>query len=145
MTRAEVLREIICARTPDGSAHLVLFANRHWLPIYSAYPMARAEMLDGKRVGQVALLEGHGSPSALLKLFRLAARRFSELGLDVVFVAVAPDDVEFYKRLLFQPTGWTCQGWDFADYALVEVMRLDLPEARGKLAGALRRFAEDAH
>lgn len=139
--RAVVLREVICIKASGGhSAHLVLFANERWLPLESAYPeQVRAERDKGLRLGQVALLEGDGNACAILRLFRAAWRRFRDLRLDVVYAAVASDDVALYTRLLFEKAPWGQAKWDFADYASVEVMRLEVSSAVARATGAFRR------
>lgn len=148
MSRAEVLRETICVRGRDGAAaHLVLFANRRWLPLETAYPQeVAAERRRGLRLGQVCMLECDGGPGAVLRLFRKAWRRIQGHRLDIVYVAVDPGDADFYRRILFEPAGWDHRAWDFADYALVEVLRLDVRKAYVRAAGALRRrfFEEEA-
>jgi len=139
MTRAAVLREVICVETPGGrSAHLVLFANERWLPLESAYPEeVRRERERGLRLAQVALLEGAGSTAAILRLFQAAWARILDLELDVVYAAVDEDDVPLYARLLFERTNWGNARWDFADYAEVEVLRLDVTTVRERAGRAL--------
>ena len=141
MTRATVLREIICVEAPGGrSAHLVLFANEHWLPLESAYPeQVRRDREKGLRLGQVALLEGAGSTSAILRLFEAAWRRFRDLELDIIYIVVDADDAALYARLLFERTDWGKTQWDFADYATVDVLRLDMSSVEARATGALRQ------
>ena len=142
VTRAEVLREVICVHGCEGAAaHLALFANRRWLPIETAYPLeVAAERGRGLRLGQVGMLDSNGAnPALILRLFVKAWRRFQALDLDIVYAAVAPDDVSFYLRILFELAGWDRRPWDFADYAPVEVVRLDVQKAYLHAGGTLRR------
>ena len=141
-TRAEALREVICVHgRGSAAAHLVLFANRRWLPLESAYPQEVAAERDrGLRLGQVGLLDSNAAgPALILRLFVKAWRRFQAFDLDIVYAAVAPDDVSFYLRILFEGAGWGRRPWDFADYAPVEVVRLDVEKAYLRAGGALRR------
>jgi len=145
--RAEVLREIVCTEGSQGRrAHLVLFANRRWLPLETAYPLQIREERDrGIRQGQVAMLESNGGPGTILRLFHAAWERFQDLKLDAVYVAVDPDDAAFYERFLFEGTGWGPAAWDFADYATVEVLRLDVLSVVSRARGTVRRrFIEEA-
>ena len=142
--RALVLREIVSVERPGGVAQCVLLANERWLPVDSASNDARRDRAAGLRVGQVALLESAGGAGAVLALFRKLRARFAAFGLDVVYVAVDPDDSALYGRMLFEPTGSECRGWDFADYAPVTVMRLDLRDVRSRMTPALKRRFGDS-
>ena len=139
--RAPVLREIVCVEAPGGGrAHLVLFANERYLPLESAYPeQVRAERGKGLRLGQVALLESDGSASAIIRLVAAAWRRFRALELDIIYIVVDADDVALYTRLLFEKTPWGQAKWDFADYATVEVMRLNVSSAEARATDSFRR------
>lgn len=139
--RAPVRREIICCRSETGGAHLVLFANESWLPLESAFPAeVAAEREKGLRLGQVGLFAGNAAGAALiLRLFARAWRRFLALELDVVLAAVDPGDASLYRRLLFESAGWGRRSWDFADYAAVEVLRLDVQTVAPRMTSALRR------
>lgn len=140
--RAEVLRKTLCVGGPNGKrAHLTIFFNRRWLPLETAYPQEIALERDrGLRLGQVALLESDGcGPAIILRLFQQAWQRIRALGLEVVYVAVAPGDAAFYRRFLFELAGWDRRPWGFADYACVEVMRLDVRTAYLRAGKRVRR------
>lgn len=140
--RRHVPHEILCAEAPSGErAHLVLFANLRWLPLETAYAQEiGGERRSGLRVGQVGMLQSHACGSAtILRLFEQAWQRLRRFGLDVVYIAVDPDDVSFYGRFLFEPTGWDRRCWEFADYAPVEVLRLDVRTTPQRMTDALRR------
>lgn len=108
MSRARVLRETVCVKHGDASAHATLVYNEKFLPLESAY---RDEIQErrgqGKKLGQVILLQSNEKGTfVIVKLIRALWRRIRDLSLDEVYIAIDPSEKEKYERMMFRPVGW---------------------------------------
>jgi len=130
--RRKVLRETVCVVDPKRGpiAHAVLVYNEHYLPLESMYCLdIELRRRRGVKMGQVMLLDAEGT-KAMFEIIKKLWKRIQELGLQEVFIAIDPDDVPKYERLKFEKIDWPMRYWDFADYAPVAVMVLNVENGK---------------
>ena len=114
--------------THDACATLFWWPGR--LPLDDVYPgrldEARAE---GKRLAQVALLQGSGHN--IIGLFVSIWRKLGALHIDRLYILVDPSEesVRRWMRLGFKRLGWPERTWYLADDKPVTAMVLDVSEA----------------
>lgn len=131
--RHKVLRETLCVHNSkqDAIAYATLIYNEHYLPLESSYPLdIEKKRREGIRMGQVILLRSKGV-GGIFKIVKELWKRIRELGLQEVFIAIDPEDIPKYKQLNFVEVGYPIRYWDFADFAPVAIMVLDVEKSKG--------------
>ena len=130
----------------EGGASATLFWWDQWLPGDMLYH-DRLEQLrsEGKKIGQVALLQGSGGP--IIELLGSVWTMVQALDLDLVLILVNPDHRSRWNQMLFQDAGWEQLPWELACGLPVRAMFLDvravnLSGSRRKRFEPLRRTAQ---
>ena len=96
-----------------GGASATLFWWEHWLPADMLYHDRLEEFrAQGKKVGQVAFLQGAGGPIG--ELIADVWGMVQALNIDVLLILVNPDHRSRWNHMLFQDAGWEQLPWEFA-------------------------------
>jgi len=119
-----------------GGASATLFWWEQWLPADMLYHDRLEELRSqGKKLGQVAFLQGTGGP--IVELITDIWDMVQDLHIDYLLILVNPDHRFRWNHMLFQDAGWEQLPWEFAAGRPVLPMLLDVKSAR--LTGSRQR------